>query len=593
MKIRLIFCRTQRIRCAVVWLLFGVVALTWQFAAQGQKVYPRYEIVPKSRLEISPGSATLSVGQPMSFKITLRDATNKPLPVSSDTAVQLTLTTMAKLEDAKKQLNEMSARLLGSMPKPVPLKPLDQQSLTLVAGQSVVRLEGLLPQGRSEATVKLTAQAAGQVRLYAECSRCSPGEAVLAVLIPMRKPIILPIPKKKSLFSNHLLPPPLPLRLQPVFWQPAPPSSPPSLEVATAPSIKLRLIAPTVPPTLERGEWVALFRAELLSAPHQNWPPPRDLNVIFKVLQGAAQFDPVSLMMKAGDSISEPVKLRSKLGGPMELAVTPAQTAGLLIEPDTLSYQFQGGARATQLSLQPSGSTALANNLDEIVVEVMATTIGDDGQTYLMRPADEAMPERRVSFSTEPSFGVRFENGQNQITIKENEDSGRIKLYSSLPVSQIRVKAQAANGLRAVINGELKQGELLAFKLPTAALICALLGGLLWSLWLKLRAGASSSLSWAQSLFRGLVGGFAFYVVVFFGALAVGYATTTSPVVSIAKLPTASWLAASVLGLIGGKASDWLFGRPDGRPTLPNPAASSSGSSGSSGSASDSGASAP
>lgn len=562
MKIRQAIHYTQRIRCAAVLLFLGAVTLAGQLVALGQKVYPRYEVVPKSRLEISPGSATLSVGQALSLKITLLDTANKPLPVSSDMAVQLTLTTLAKLEDAKKQLSEMSARLSGSVPKPLPLKPLDQQSLTLIAGQSVVRLEGLLPAGRSEATVKLSAQAAGQVRLYAECSRCSPGEAVLAVLMPMRKPIILPIPKKKSLFSNHMLPARLPLRLQPVLWQPAPPS--PEV-VATTPSIKLKLIAPTVPPTLERGEWVALFRVELLSAPNQNWQPARDLNVIFKVLQGTAQFDPVSLAIKAGAVISEPVKLRSKLGGPMELAVTPAQTVGLLIEPDTVSYPFQAGARATQLNLQPSGSTALANNLDEIVVEVMATTIGDDGQTYLMRPADEAMPERRVSFSTEPSFGVRFENGQNQITIKENEDSGHIKLYSSLPVSQIRVKAQAANGLRAIINGELKQGELLAFKLPTAALICALLGGLLWSLWLKLRAGAS----WAQSLFRGLVGGFAFYVVVFFGALAVGYATTASPVVSIAKLPTASWLAASVLGLIGGKASDWLFGRPDGKADSP------------------------
>lgn len=560
----------------VIVLLAGLAMLNSLVSVQGQKPYPRYEPLPQTRLAISPGSATLTTGQPLSFKVTLLDSSNKPLPVSSDTVIQLTLTTLTKLDEAKKQLSELNAKQQAQQRgvlKPAPLKTLDQQTLTLAAGQKVVRLEGLLLKGRSDTTVKVVAQPVGQVRLFAESSRCSPGESVLIVVARAQRlsstgQLTLPeaaTPKAKAPLSSRVTPESPTPHLQPAFWQ-GPPIQP--LPASSAvPLVKLMLLDPRVPPILDRGEWVADFRVELLSATAQNWQATRDIAVIFKVLQGVARFDPVSLTIKAGSAISEPVKLRSKVGGQMELAVTPVAVDGLTVESHTLSYKFQEGTRSTQLSLHISGNTALANNLDEIVIEAMATTIGADGNTYLLRPSDEALSERRVSFSAEPSFGVRFTDGENQITIPANGESARIKLYSYLPVSKIRIKAQSTNGLQAVINGELKDADLLSFKLPTAAIISALLGGLIWGVSLKLRNKAA----WGQGLFLGGVGGFAFYIVVFFGALAVGFAATASPVVMIAKLPTASWLAAFVIGLFGGKVSDWLFGVEGKLPLLKPP----------------------
>lgn len=62
-----------------------------------------------------------------------------------------------------------------------------------------------------------------------------------------------------------------------------------------------------------------------------------------------------------------------------------------------------------------------------------------------------------------------------------------------------------------------------------------------------------------QSLFNGPLGAFVFYVAIFFGALLVSQIKLGDWMLNITSLPTVSPLATFVIGLVGGKLSDWLF----------------------------------
>ena len=558
-NIRQILQRTQAGLCVgALWLCAAVFSATVH--GQAQKPYPRYEPAPQPRLEISPGSATLTAGQPVSFTITRRGGDNKPAPVNADTPVQLILTTLAKLEDAKKQLGE---------PRPALLKALDQQTLSLGAGHSVARLEGLLLNGHSDVTVKVAAPSTGQARLFAECAKCALGEAVLAVVAApaAQRQFKLPLPKTKARvpflgWANNDPREAFVAWVRPALWQPPPP-----VAAENNPLINIVLVPPdpAAKPRSDRDEREYDFRVRLYDASDPNWVAPRDIIVDLKVLQGAAVFAPSELTINAGSAIGE-VKLRSKVSGEMKLVATSAPSPDLSFSAAKLAFPFTFRPSATKLYLWQIGNTALANNLDTIQIDVYAA-FDEDNQTYPNTAGDEAMPERRISFSVEPSLGVRFENGQSAITLPLKEDTGHLRLYSSLPTQPLTIRAQARNGQGAVITGELKGQESVSFKLPQKAIVFALIGGLVWGvgLWLL------SKVAWGQGLFRGGVGGFVFYILIFFGAVAAGYLTTLSTVVTVAKLPTASWPAAFALGLIGGKVSDWLFG-PAGKLPVFKPA---------------------
>jgi len=548
----------------LVLLLSLVIALLFALSlpARTQVLSSRR---PPPRLAITPSPATVTTGQAVNFKIAMLDSAGRPMPTSGDRSVQLTLTTLGTLEAVKKQISAMQNRQTGIEQKTPPPKALNKQIITLASGQSLSRLEGLFIKGQREVTVKVVTQQTGRIRLFAESSGFSPGEAVLIAVTPairskkysrtagesvydyaigaMAK--LSPLTQITALSGGIPKTATQPLWL-PALWSPQAPVS------AVATAYKLELIPPGVQPRIDKGEWVADFSVALMPAAHTGYSlAPEEIRIILRVLQGAARFDPANVRIESKNAISETFVLRSRLGGKMELAAAPIQTGSLMIGEDRIPFEFQPGTHATHLRLTTIKGSALANNLDEVILEVRATQMGADGKEYVVRADDESLPERRVSFSAERGFGVRFENGSNQVTIPQGQDSIQIKLFSSLPSRELRVSAESTDGLQERILGD----TIVSFQLPVWPIILAVIGGLVWGVgsWLVRKAALG------QSLFRGSVGGFVFYIIVFFGALAMSYFEPTGLPLDIARLPTANSLAAFVIGLVGARLSGWVF----------------------------------
>lgn len=532
--------------------------LLW-LSVQAQTLSAR---VQAPRLMLNPSLTTLTLGQAATVKLALLDPVGKPLLVSSDLAVQLTLTTLPSLDAIKKYLNASASRLPSTGEQKPRLKSLSQQTITLASGQSLGRLEGLVPKGQSEVTFRVVTQQSGQLRLFAEGARFTSGEVVLIAVT--QKPTY--VQKKKlvrafEIFGNRAVMAgtldwqsadssgqvrsgpakrmDFPLRLPAVWQTPA----------ATA-GLKLELIAPTVPPMIDRNEWAAEFSVALKSAVDEQYLlAQHNISIILRVLQGSARFDPAEITIKQNTALSARIFLRSRPGGKMELAAAPVQANGLRVTEHRLPFEFQLGTCATQLRLRPVKGAALANNQDEIVLEVQAVQKGEDGQEYVVSAENEALAERRISFAAS-GFGVRFENNQNQIVMPSNEVTGRVKLFSSLP-GNVEVSAESNNGLKSSIQGK----STISFRLPVWPIIMAVVGGVIWGLWLRF----SRKLSIMQSLFNGPLGAFVFYVAIFFGALLVSQIKLGDWMLNITSLPTVSPLATFVIGLVGGKLSDWLF----------------------------------
>jgi hypothetical protein len=554
--------------CSVIAVLAGFVS-TW---AQVLSTRPKLP-----RLVITPSSATVTAGKAMSFKITMFDAVGRPAPANSDLSVELTLTTLRSLDAVKKQISETLKNQVGTQAGQS--KTLDQRSIGLASGQTLNRLEVLFAKGQSDVTVKALIKQTGQIRLFAESSRFSPGEAVLIVVSPATNsskygwsggPSIndyqgwasansSPVAQLSSVYSSNLG-----IELQPL-WQTAAlrePVSPP----VQAGSFALELNGPGIEARIDKGAWIADFYVALKSGTKAEYlPAPEEIKIILKVLNGAAWFDPMTVSVRAGQAISETFFLRSRVGGKTELAATPIQTGSLKIRADRISYPLQPGTRAEYLKLNPIGGPALANNLDPVTIEVRAMQKGADGQEYVVTADEESLSERLVSFRIEGGFGARFEHGNNQVRIPKGQDSGQIKIFSNLPAGALRVSAVSTNGLQNEIHGE---PTTVSFQLPAWPFVSAIVGGLVWGVGIRLLRKTR----WVPSLFRGGVGGFLFYVIVFFGALLVSYAELTGVPLDIARLPSASWLAAIVIGLVGAEPGAWFLEsvgkRSGGKPSV-------------------------
>jgi hypothetical protein len=483
-------------------------------------------------LAIAPASATLTLGSPLSLKITMLNAAGKPVPAGSDTSLRLTLTTL-------RSLRELNSRGAGTSQAPARgANTLDQRTISLAPQQLFSRLEGVLPRGRSDVTVKVLSQQTGQIRLFAESSNLSPGEAVLIVV------------GKSAQLNAYAWSDPGPgtgheIVLEPVVWRPR----------ASAPAqarMKLELNAPGVPARIDGNRWVADFSVALKSVADSRYlAAPEQIRIMLKVLSGSAKFDQEEVRIETGQASSEPFCLRSGPGGQIKLEAAQIQTGALRIDGHQIPFEFARGTVASHLVLRVIDAPALANNLAAITVEVRALQEGPDKTPSVVRAEDESLLERVVSFSTDRGFGIRFDGGSNKVTIPQNQEFGEIKLFSSLPAKDLKLSAQSTNGLGQPIYGDVR----VSFEVPLRPILCAILGGLLWGVCMHFLRKAA----WLPSLIRGGVGGFLIYVVLFFGALMVSYADLTGLPLDLAKLPSQSSLAAVVIGLLGaGPAASLL-----------------------------------
>jgi hypothetical protein len=465
----------------------------------------------------------VGVGREARIRIILLDGNGEQLNAPTNISLTLTITTLANLEAAKQKLATMSARQQQIRPEQrgSASKSLDNQRVTLSAGASVFQVTGHFPTGEPELELKFIAWQTGRIRVFAEAPKLFPGDAGIIVLRTA------PAQMNRLPLSSRMDPPerrsgPVVLRLV-------------SRRLQQPSGLQLVFQPPGIDPVPDRGELVSKFYVELHSAANDQYvPAPENIQVVLRVTSGRARFHPNTITIPRGEVLSGETELRSRTGGNVSLTAGAVQASTAM-----LPYEFPPGTLATKLRLNPTPSVAMANGLEAISLVVTAVRVEADGTDRVMKSDDEGMDERVVTFRILKGVGLRFEQGQNQITLAKGQSSGQIKLMSSLPVGGAQVVAESINGLNKPIAGDTK----VSFYFPWWPLGCAVLGGLVYAV---LRRRTAINIAW------GMLGGFALYVLALFGAIGVGMLEFGGIPVLVAKLPTDNILGASLLGLLGG-----------------------------------------
>ncbi|MEO8078391.1 MAG: hypothetical protein ABI818_18835, partial [Acidobacteriota bacterium] len=287
--------------------------------------------------------------------------------------------------------------------------------------------------------------------------------------------------------------------------------------------------------TLEGRNFVRPFSVGLQDEQGRWMLPPSGtpLRIQLSVTQGSANFDPPSVTIDPDDPISrDQTKLRSSIGGTVELA---AQSVARDIEDARERFTYQLGARATRLEVRPVSTSALANGLDAITVDVSAIFAEGTQPGRVMTASQEGLAERRVLITF---TGGSANQKTAELIIPKDATSQAIQVVSSRRAPHLGVHATSINGFQQVIDGTTD----VRFDLPWVQLAGAIGGGVLVPLILR------------AALIRiliGGVGGALLYILVFFGAVLTGEHSLGSVAVAITQLPTENTFAAFALGVLG------------------------------------------
>jgi hypothetical protein len=295
-----------------------------------------------------------------------------------------------------------------------------------------------------------------------------------------------------------------------------------------------------------QGEQVGRFKVVLLSPGNEPERAPRDITVILRVDGGYAKFDPDTLTIPEGEAMSrKPAELRTRAGGSITVSASSPRINNVRIIPVNRTYEFSPGIHSTTLSVQRQQENAYANGLDAIELRVEAL---QDGRA--IAPEEEGMEERKIFFRfIGDSQGVKFENGKGEVTIPKGQQTGTIKLFAVRSISDLKVMAESWNGLRNKISSTA-EGVPISFSFPWIQLLCALIGGVVFSL---LGKQDWRGLAW------GAVIGVFFFSLAFFGALLSDPQKLGTVSVVVTKLPTENALASLILGFLGSTLLGGIF----------------------------------
>src|SRR5262249_13550048 len=135
-----------------------------------------YAQMPSARLAVTVSPNTVAAGSEAIVKMRRLDSSGKPALPSSEFTVTLTLTTLDKLEVAKKKLAE------GNF-KPTHLAaPLNQQTAALPQDKESIQYTCSYPIGQKEIQLKVKSGRAGRLSIFAESRGVFPGSTLLVVL---------------------------------------------------------------------------------------------------------------------------------------------------------------------------------------------------------------------------------------------------------------------------------------------------------------------------------------------------------------------------------------------------------------------------
>jgi hypothetical protein len=197
---------------------------------------------------------------------------------------------------------------------------------------------------------------------------------------------------------------------------------------------------------------------------------------------------------------------------------------------------------AASMEIRASSHWAQADGKQAIIIEVRFYR-EDHGRPIYLKPEDENA-DSWVVHLTASKNGVRFgESGWPELVIRRGQYSGWIKLYSDIPIGNLRVSADTINvhgtRLTATLDG-------LSFGLPWPQLILTSLAGAVFPLLRRQQTAAKRK----QQMALGVAFAIAVYLLLFFGALAVGQVEIGGLLIDLRYLPLGSWPAACLIGFL-------------------------------------------
>lgn len=484
---------------------------------QGQ---PRYRVETRE-------TATFIAGQEGKVVIVLLDQYGNRLNAPWNLKTTVTLTRFENLNQAKEVIrargtnNQMADAAQGFR----------SNKLSLRRGQQASQITLTHRQGEAEQTIEVLSFETGRLLLFVESEGVATGETSIVVLGSKTGSVKDVQPPGPTVGGAMMVP---------VAWQ-----------GKNARQLKLEFspTAPQIQP--DNGDQIATFRVELKSAGDEYVRAPENLTVILNVREGSARFEPDTLEIRKGEvNTYRQSVLRTRPGGDIKIAAATSSADGFVIAPAERSHKFAHGLCAASLAINKQRDSALANGLDEIEIKVVA--LQEDGRA--ITPEEEGRRERIIYFNLEgDSRGVRFENNRPQVRMEKDQQSATIKLFSTRPVGDLKVKAESFNGSSMKITSG---DDTLRFSFPLFQLLCAMAGGAVFPLLLKQ--------NWIMVL-QGVVLGGVLFGLALFGAIASNPQEIGLISVTLTKLPTESSFASSILGFLGVTVLGAIFLRLRGQ----------------------------
>ncbi|HKQ05148.1 MAG TPA: hypothetical protein VJ464_08460 [Blastocatellia bacterium] len=518
---RIISFRSQVQRRPLVWsaaaagFVYALSLLMGWPGAQAQslqKMALRYVVETKE-------TATFYLGKEGKINLALLDQNGYRVKAPRAFRTTITATTFDGLDQAKSLLASRSIKQQAQLNKQAANNNTISATRRLVLGQGQQAAQIVINhgQGEDDKNAYIVSYQPGRVQVFVESDGVATGQAVIIVLDPRRA---------LSKPAQQARPAPPDAGLMPIFWQ-----NPHSAQ------FRLELTPSKLLAQIEKGEQVGKLQVALRSAVGDDYPPaPEDLQIILKVEDGNARFEPNVIKIPRNQAISpEAAVLRTRPGGRISVSAYALSANNYL--PARQDYNFVPGVRTTDLTVRQQRNSAFANGLDEIELRVEAL---QDGR--VIAPEDEGMDERLITFTLSgDTRGIRFENGKSELHIPKGQTSGTIKLFSSRPIGDFKVVGSTLNGLRETIVSE-EMAAPLSFSFPWLQLFFAIAGGSVMPL---LRRQSR------LKIMQGLVLGAVFFGLALFGAIVSNPQTVGAVSIVVTKLPTENFFASFILGFLG------------------------------------------
>lgn len=485
----------------IVCFLISLLGVIVSDSAAAQS-YPQ---VP-TRITLSSASRTLRVGEKTDIVIKLLDQQSRDIAATYDTEISLIATRLKDIDSAKGDVQ-------GSL-------TLQEGAFELPAGRNTVRVSITVQRGQSGRVVRFSSQQSGTIRVFAESEKLVTGSTLIAVV------------GKNTAMKTGVF--------RPVLFQ----------DQASA---QLRLAIETdgtdIPP-LVNGEWVRNLNVLLVTG-EEPMPADENIKVVLKIEDGSANLPVKEVTIHQGEVMSDrAVELRTRTGG--DIKVSAAAVRGHRpVSPALTTIKFPVVRRATKLLVDAIPTTALANGLEEIKIQVRAA---DDGNNPISGE-DEGLEARRVVFHLEGrTLGLQFDKGLTEASIPKNSETTEVRIFGSCPVAGTKVVAESENSIGNAIRGVAA----IEFCFPWMQLGFAMLGGLvvsvahrsLLSKQHRKTGGVLARLS-LEGFAGALIGGL-FFGFIFFGAVMMSELNWSGVPIVLARLPVSNAFAACLIGFAGG-----------------------------------------